>query len=482
MIPAFQFMLSFSLAMCLGAVTASAAEWHVAPNGSPHGDGSAATPWDLATALKNIAVVKPGDTIWLHGGTYTGEDRETFTCTLKGTAEKPILVKQFPGERATLQPTLSTGACEYVWFCDFEVMNPDKSEYQPYQHARLPTVWLTASHGVKLINLVIHDGGQGIGAWSDAEDCEICGCIIYNNGWAASNQGHGIYSQNKIGTKKLVDNIIFNQLGTGFGIHCYGSAKAFVRNYVLEGNVCFGNQGNNILVGGGSPSENIVVRNNFVYAGNGVRFGFGAHNKDAIIRDNCFATRCLLQNWDALDLKGNTFFNADRFVELMIDELPALPKYNWDENSYFRPPSETPAFLLTAKEGDSKLDFDQWKQKTGVDSKSVFSPARPTGLRVFIRRNPYDEGRANIVVYNWDLKDTADVDLSAVLKPGDTYELRDAQNFLGAPVMTGVYAGGAVVVPMKLTDVSQPATRQKFQHTSPEFNVFVLTKAAAQEK
>ena len=475
-------VISSILALCFGAFAATAAEWHVAPNGTAEGDGSAAKPWDLATALHNAGVVKPGDTIWLHGGTYKGEERGTFTCTLKGAADQPIVVKPFPGERAAVQPTLTADGCEHVWFRGFEVMNPDPHEYGPYQHARLPTVWLANSRGVKLINLVIHDGGQGIGAWSESEDSEIYGCIIYNNGWAGSNQGHGIYTQNRKGTKRIVDNIIFNQLGNGYGIHCYGSEKASLKNYVFEGNVCFGNQGNNILVGGGSPSENVVVRGNFVYSGGGVRFGYGAHSKDAIIRDNYFATRCRIQGWDTLEVRGNTFFNADRFIDLIIEELPALPKYDWDENTYFRPPAEQSPFVVTAKEGESKMDFDQWKQKTGFDVKGTFAAERPTGVRVFIRPNACEAGRANIIVYNWDQKDSVEVDFSSVLKTGEAYELRDAQDFLGAPAMKGVYAGGAVAVPMKLTGIAQPATQQKFQHTPPEFNVFVLTKVFAQEK
>lgn len=475
-------LLSFALAMCFGAFSANAAEWRVAPNGSPTGDGSAAKPWDLASALKNTAAVKPGDTIWLHGGTYTGAARETFTCMLKGTAEQPIIVKQFPGERATVRPTLTTGGCEHVWFWGFEVMNPDTGEYGRTEHARLPTVWLRDSRGVKLINLVIHDGGQGIGAWSESEDSEIYGCVIYNNGWAGSNQGHGIYTQNKTGTKKILDNLIFNQLGTGYGIHCYGSEKAFMRDYVFEGNVCFNNQGNNILIGGGSPSEKIVVRNNFAYAGNGVQFGYGAHSKDAVIRDNYFATWLRVKNWDELTVRNNTVYNPSRFAQLIIDELDGLPKYDWDENSYFHPAAGEAPFSLSTKGPSWTGSFEEWKEKTGFDAKSAFSATAPTGLKVFVRPNAYEKGRANIVIYNWDKKDAAQVDLSSVLAKGDAYELRDAQNLLAAPVMTGVYDGGVVAIPMKLTEMAQPVTNQKFEHTSPEFNVFVLTKAAAREK
>jgi hypothetical protein len=51
---------------------ARAAEFHVQPSGTPQGKGTLAEPWDLATALAASEIVKPGDTVWLHAGTYRG--------------------------------------------------------------------------------------------------------------------------------------------------------------------------------------------------------------------------------------------------------------------------------------------------------------------------------------------------------------------------------------------------------------------------
>src|SRR5262245_3500373 len=53
--------------VCDGPVMAPPG-FHASPTGSPQGDGSVATPWDLATALLQPAAIKPGDTLWLHGG------------------------------------------------------------------------------------------------------------------------------------------------------------------------------------------------------------------------------------------------------------------------------------------------------------------------------------------------------------------------------------------------------------------------------
>lgn len=86
-------------ALCLSPVAAR--EFFVAPDGSAKGEGSEESPWDLATALMHPAAAQPGDTIWLRGGTYVVEDP---TTKLRGTEAAPIRVRQFPGERAMIDP------------------------------------------------------------------------------------------------------------------------------------------------------------------------------------------------------------------------------------------------------------------------------------------------------------------------------------------------------------------------------------------
>ena len=63
-------------------------------------------------------------------------------------------------------------------------------------------------------------------------------------------------------------------------------------------------------------------------------------------------------------------------------------------------------------------------------------------MKVFVRPNAYEAGRANITVYNWDGVEHASTSTSAASSsPGDGYEVRNAQDFFGAPVLTGTYNG-----------------------------------------
>ena len=135
--------------------------------------------------------------------------------------------------------------------------------------------------------------------------------------------------------------------------------------------------------------------------------------------------------WNSLEVKGNTFYGR----------VGGLDRARFPENTY-------------------------------LDS-------RPKGLRVFVRPNKYEPGRANICVFNWDNLDSVPADVSKVLEPGDTYELRDVESFLGGPVARGTYDGKPVMLPMRLTEVTQPITRERHEHTPPEFGAFVLLRTAA---
>jgi hypothetical protein len=46
-----------------------AADYYVAPGASAGGIGSLGNPWTLAVALGQPSVLRPGDTIWMRGGT-----------------------------------------------------------------------------------------------------------------------------------------------------------------------------------------------------------------------------------------------------------------------------------------------------------------------------------------------------------------------------------------------------------------------------
>lgn len=62
--------------------------------GKPTGDGTAAQPWKTIEA--GLKVLKPGDTLYLHGGVYF----ENVTIGVSGTPRAPITIRSVPGELA----------------------------------------------------------------------------------------------------------------------------------------------------------------------------------------------------------------------------------------------------------------------------------------------------------------------------------------------------------------------------------------------
>jgi len=398
-------MLLFAL-MALAAAS-MAAEYYVAPDGKPDAPGTKDVPWDIVSALGGRREIKPGDTIWIRGGTYKHPDRTSgssgFAVKLAGEPDKPIHVRACAGERVTIDGGLSVGApTNYLWMWDLEVMvsenlapGASRVAKESGSHPKdLNRPWgsvnILAGKGCKYINLVVHDNSQGIGFWRGAEDSELHGCIIYDNGWIGPDRWHGpgIYTQNQTGEKWITDNILFGNYSTT--VQAYGSANAYVDHFRFEGNIAFGprKEGGRarFLVGGGRPSRDIVVRNNLLFEVP-LQLGYGAENEDCIVEGNIIVRAGLAIN------KFKTVVNRDNFI--------------W-------------------KEGDP----------------------RPAQAHVFLRPNKYDKNRANLAIINWQKTPTVEVDLSTFLRPGDKFRIQRVQDFFGKPALTGVWAGKPVAVPI----------------------------------
>jgi Right handed beta helix region len=421
--------------------------FHVNPTGKPSGDGSALAPWDLATALAQPAAVHPGATLWLHGGVYKG----TFTSALAGEMANPITVRGAPGEHAVLdgvdapnaQVLTINGA--YSIFRDFEVTNSFATRVIMSTGSNPPDARGSGvgmyGKGVKLIDLVIHDTGVGVGNWSPAPDGEVYGCIIFYNGWDAPDRGHGhgIYAQNETGMKLLTDNVIFRQFS--YGIHGYTEGGK-IDNFDVEGNIVFNNGelsqksgfATDILVGGLQIAQTPRLHQNVTYFPKGEgsnNVGYSAGCTTATVTENYFVAATALEMVKCVGMvERNTFVGA----------VAGFDSVGYPSNGY---------------------------------------PMQISGTAVRIRPNKYDPARAHLAIFNWDKLDAVDVDVSGVLSPGDAYQLLDVQDLFGPPVLSGVYTAGKLAVPMTSTGVTTPVGNVPVSvtHTSREFGAFLIRKA-----
>jgi hypothetical protein len=439
-------MFGLVLFPLIHASSAAAAEYYVAPNGSRTNNGSINSPLDLATALDRTSPARPGDTIWLRQGRYVGN----FVSYLVGTAAAPIIVRQYPGERATIDantslrttPALTVQGSD-TWFWGFEVTdsNPVRIVTGGYNPPRSTSVWVIAPR-IKLINMVIHDGEQGVGFFMAAVEGELYGNLIYNVGFDSDNRGHGhsMYVQNGDGTKRIVDNIMLN--GFSFGIHAYTSAGR-LDNIQMVGNTIFnhgilsldGAKANLYMGGGDEPDFPLIENNNLYYS----PFTSGGRNID--IKPACI-NGTIRGNYAA----GGTAMAIYCYTTTVTGNFFAGRRYSYPESPY---PSNT--YLAT----------------------------RPTDLRVVVRPNRYEPGRANITIFNWALQRDVQVDLSgAGLPVGAAFEIRDAQNFFGTPVVSGTYNGSPVTIPMTGLHAVPPIGSVPLvpAHTAPEFGAFILVR------
>ncbi len=494
--------------------------WYVSTTGSPSGNGSQSSPWDINTALAQPASVKPGDTIWIMGGTYgDGTVATVIYSTLVGTPTSPIIVRAYPGQRATINNWLQIGCCDqandpangsYTWFwgLEFASYNTNRTSGTSgppewagmYNHDGADT-W---GDGTKFINCIFHDTAGGISVW-DTNNSEVNGNIIYNVGGYGSDRGHGhdLYLQNNAPSLLTVtDNIGFNNFDEG--VQAYGSSTAFVQNITFTGNIVFnsgllyGNLVDNFTIGGGDAAgvTNITLNSNYTYdtpnrnmGQNELGYLWDPGEGTAVVTNNYFiggAQAVDLERWTNLTFTNNTMYAAPTNQESWMIVAPGQNPagYNYNSNTYYGNEQfwVFPSCNTWPCAGYTVETSSQWQSSLGIDRNSTFSSNAPTGIWSFVRPNQYEPGRANIVIYNWNLAASVSVNLSSAdINIGDTFQIRDAENWYNGPVVSGTYTGSPVSIPMTGLTVVQPVGSVPYppSPTAPQFGVFVLLSGTA---
>jgi hypothetical protein len=433
------------------------AGYYVSPAGTSGGDGSKSRPWNFATALSGAAgKVQPGDTVWMLGGTYRG----TFVSTVSGTSGKPVVIRQYPGERALIDgagaartATVLNVKGSWVVFWGFEMTNTDADRtYSQTGNGGRPHALANYAPHTKFISLVVHDAGVGIYNDPRQYDVEITGCVFYNNGWQGPDRGHGhaIYIRSNTGPVWAHDNVLFNQFG--YGVHVYTNpGDGLLNNITIEGNIAFNNgtlatnsSSSNILVGGDDKADGDVVTKNLTYYPPGVsatnmKVGYGSLRNGSVEVTNNYViggTPVLSMGyWTSSTISGNSFIGTGSLLSL-TDPLLSPTRFS----------GQTAASL-------------------------------PTATKVVVRRVAYEKGRAIVAVYNWGNAGAVDVNLDGILPLGSQYEIRNAQNITGAAVTSGTFNGGSVSLPIQAVPPPAPVgwTTKKAPATGTLFGAYVVT-------
>ncbi len=435
------------------------------PDGNPDAAGTEADPLDLATALTANDLIQDGDTLWLMEGVYVG----SFYSSLSGSAGSPISVKAYPGKRVVLEsPVRPAGegghATLFVdgsWtdYYNLEIMS-NATDRTSLQDTSSPTdinlqggVTVGAYHNssnTRMINFIVHDTTGGLSSFSASTDSELYGNIIYNNGWTAPGRGHGhgMYTQNVGGYKKITNNIIF--FGFGTGIHAYVEGSPKLENYDVQNNAWFltgasdpraSQKKDNCLIGGFQPVTNLLLKNNkgFSDNGRGTRLGYGGSvtGQSAVLQDNYLVENFWVAgSWDQLDVQDTSVFHG-----------------------------------ITGSSQSFINDL-------GGNVFEEFDPA--DGKKIYVDANAYDPRRARVVIYNFDEDETVAVDLSSILKPGEAYRVHSVFDLFGEPIQSGLYDGTAVSIPMGTVAPPQPNGVDGIgaeDDPGTRFGVFIVTHA-----
>jgi hypothetical protein len=122
------------------------------------------------------------------------------------------------------------------------------------------------------------------------------------------------------------------------------------------------------------------------------------------------------------------------------------------------------------------LKFEEWRRLTGFDEKSTFTKGAPAQLRVIVRPNSHESGRAHVAVINPAGLAEVSVDLSGVLSRGQAFRIVSVKDFFGPPLVSGVYKADPVKVPMNPVTPPSPVgiPTAKLPVTEPHFAAFVV--------
>jgi len=233
------------------------------------------------------------------------------------------------------------------------------------------------------------------------------------------------------------------------------------------------------IVGVDAPAlsaDRIVLRNNMGYyplasaAEDQVQIGREGINGSVALLNNYLPLGLLMNNWTIAAVSGNLFAAQTRNPIVQLNQTEVSLAAAWDDNLYSR--------LETG--GDFQFNlithgFGNWQNATGLDRNSTYSVGRLSGTKVFVRPNRYEPGRANIIVYNWDDLSSVPVDVASVLPVGVSYEIFNVQDLSAPPVLSGVFDGEPLLLPMTGLTVAAPnGPLLTPPPTGPTFNVFVL--------
>ena len=240
-----------------GALAARTCDRFASPNGSDEASGSLRHPF--ATPSRLARSLRPGQTGCLRAGVY----RQDLTIRRGGAPGLPIVLRSYPGERATIvgRVYLARGAADTT-LSDLTLVGLEVGHACA---AMCPSPTVNAGHTTWIRDDVTNDHadascfllGDSNGVYGPADDTTIEDDRIHDCGkLPPTNYDHGIYVEESRGSK-IVDNAIYDNADRGIQLYPQAIGTVIAGN-VIEDNgegVVFG------ATGSKSSSDNLVQAN-----------------------------------------------------------------------------------------------------------------------------------------------------------------------------------------------------------------------------
>ena len=280
------------------SATPSGRTFYVSPKGADGGTGTRENPW--RTLTKALPSLRPGDTLYVRGGTYP--ERIRGVAIQPATREKPITVAAFPGERPVLKGLLRLERPSY-WTIDGLNVTWDDETGEAREHMvkigngvgwtfKNAEVWGARSFAAVLV----YTTREG-----EPRDWRIAECTIRDTHPAnKTNRDHLIYVNSGLtgGNGVIERNVLYNATnGTGIKLGGPSASAPGVAGVTIRHNTIF-NCAQGVLVAWSS-------RNNQIYGNliGGVRGNYGAirgyelEGANNVARDNyAFAAKSVFLN------------------------------------------------------------------------------------------------------------------------------------------------------------------------------------------
>ncbi|NNF82391.1 MAG: hypothetical protein HKM99_06570, partial [Flavobacteriaceae bacterium] len=424
---------------------------------------SLTSPWDLQTALSQPnSVVNGGDTIWLHGGTYTGR----FISTINSTKpDKKILVSSISGERVTLNGNTKSARKSVlevqgarVRYQNFEITflgDYDRHFGQP-GFQKVNGLFHTLGEDCEFSGLRIHNNpGVGVGSWKATGGTLIEFCKVYNNGHLRKKKGvgEGFYVQNQSDKERIIrNNFIFNNYYKGIEVWSASSGVGFefVKNVRLENNIIFNNgtpagkHVDNLIIAsddkeGINVARNIKVLNNVLYHninhednsnyGHGASLTLGYNFKspvrDIVVNDNLIIGKnnaLRLFHVKSMNFKRNTIYSG--YVNFFNSTLNSINKDSWavSNNNYY-----TRKFKAFRVIKTRDFSLDEWQKEYKTELHSEWNPLKNFKMNkaLYIEKSPDNPKSYEIAVLNSEAKSVQVDFTSSGIEENTNYKILD---------------------------------------------------------